>query len=161
MESIDLSHLLSEEAQASEYIPIKERRKREAEVRAERLGKLSQTNPKQAKGDGNGEEKEDGEDENKPKTLLRVADELKKAKEGLSEETRYVCLVGGLVMAVLQIRLKIINLYLCVSVCACVHQVVAPQDLICTDDTPGGQCREQKKKIGFLPRQIKFKPMLL
>ncbi len=108
MESIDLSHLLSEEAQVSEYIPIKERRKREAELRAERLGKLSQPNPKRAKGGGNGEEKGDGEGENKAKTLLSVADELKKAKEGLSEETRCVCLVGGLVMVVLQLRLRII-----------------------------------------------------
>ncbi len=90
MESIDLSHLLSEEAQASEYIPIKERRKREDEFRAERLGKLNPPNPKRTKVGGDGEEKGDGEGENKPKSLLSVADELKKAKEGLSEETRCV-----------------------------------------------------------------------
>ncbi len=90
MESIDLSHLLSEEAQANEYIPIKERRKREAELRAERLGKLNPPSPKRRKGGGGGEEKGDEDGESKPKSLLSVADELKKAKEGLSEETRCV-----------------------------------------------------------------------
>ncbi len=90
MESVDLSHLLSEEAQASEYVPIKERRKREAEIRAERLGKLNLPNSKRTKKSGDGEEKRDEEGESKPKSLLSVADELKKAKEGLSEETRCV-----------------------------------------------------------------------